>query len=234
MPEKNVAIVLAGGSGKRMNSDIHKQFLLLQGRPLIFYALNAFEKSSIDEIILVSATGEQEYCQQNIVDRYHFTKVKKVVPGGQERYHSVAAGLNSIESCDYVYIHDGARPFLREEVINRAMENVRKYKACITGVPVYDTIKRTDSNGVVTQTIPRENLWSVQTPQCFSYEIIKKAYDKLLVKEKTLEKEGIKITDDAMVLETFSDIKVNVIMGDYNNRKVTTQEDLLIMEQIMK
>ena len=234
MPEKNVAIVLAGGSGKRMNSDIHKQFLLLQGRPLIFYALNAFEKSSIDEIILVSATGEQEYCRQNIVDRYHFTKVKKVVPGGQERYHSVAAGLNSIESCDYVYIHDGARPFLREEVINRAMENVRKYKACITGVPVYDTIKRTDSNGVVTQTIPRENLWSVQTPQCFSYEIIKKAYDKLLVKEKTLEKEGIKITDDAMVLETFSDIKVNVIMGDYNNRKVTTQEDLLIMEQIMK
>lgn len=230
MSERHVAIVLAGGSGKRMNCTVHKQFLLLKGKPLIFYALNAFEKSKVDEIVLVTAEGEEDYCKKEIVERYGFHKVTQIVAGGKERYHSVFSGLQSLHKCDYVYIHDGARPFIDQDIINVAYENVRIYKACVTAIPVTDTIKRADDSLDIVETIPRENLWSIQTPQCFSYQVIKEAYDKLLNNENNLLEKGIIITDDSMVVETFTTHKIKIIKGSYRNRKVTTQEDLLMME----
>ena len=133
------AIVLAAGSGRRMGTDVHKQFLPLCGKPVLYYSLAAFEKSDlIDEMILVTGAGEESFCRKEIVEKYGFEKVKKIVPGGAERYHSVWNGLQETKD-GIVYIHDGARPFVDEEMIRRAYECVEKSRACVAGMPVNRT-----------------------------------------------------------------------------------------------
>ena len=220
---KNVAIVLAAGQGKRMNSKVQKQYLLLKGKPILYYTLNAFEKSPlISEIVLVTGKDEIEYCQKEIVEKYGFEKVRKITAGGKERYYSVYEGIKVIEDADYVLIHDGARPFVVEVIIERVCENVQEYKACVVGMPVKDTIKIADEEGFAAQTPDRRKVWQVQTPQTFEYELIRTAYEKLLAEEP----EGI--TDDAMVVETMTDHKVKLVEGSYRNLKITTPEDLQI------
>ena len=126
MQEKKIAAVcLAAGRGKRMESKVQKQYLLLGNKPILYYSLAAFENSRVDSVILVVGTGEEEYCRKEIVEAYGFTKVKAVVPGGKERYHSVYQGLLAAGACDYVLIHDGARPFLNEEIIERCIEGAQ-------------------------------------------------------------------------------------------------------------
>lgn len=222
--EKYTAIVLAAGVGKRMNSKIQKQYLLLGEKPVLFYALDAFEKSKIDEVVLVVGKGEIEYCRKEIVEKYDFCKVCKIVEGGKERYHSVYEGLKAIDTTDYVFIHDGARPFLDQNMLMRAMDAVKKYQACVVGMPVKDTIKITTEDGFSKETPERKKVWMVQTPQCFSYPLIYDAYDKMLQHEDT------SITDDAMVLEKEKGIPVKMIEGSYRNIKITTPEDLLVAE----
>ena len=139
--EKFTAIVLAGGTGKRMHSHIHKQYLTLAGKPVLYYALKAFEESDITDIILVTGADEEAYCKRKIIDKYHIGKVKAIVPGGVERYHSVYAGLCAAEGADYVLIHDGARPLVSADIIKRSMQAVKEYRACVAGMPVKDTIK---------------------------------------------------------------------------------------------
>lgn len=218
---KNVAIVLAAGQGKRMNSKVQKQFLLIKEKPVLYYTLNAFEKSpQITEMILVTGKDEIEYCQKEIVDKYGFGKVRKIVAGGKERYHSVYHGIQAIDEADYVLIHDGARPFVDEEIIARVCDAVAEHKACVVGMPVKDTIKIADEEGFAAQTPDRRRVWQVQTPQTFEYELIKNAYEKLLAEEP----EGI--TDDAMVVETMTNHKVKLVEGSYRNIKITTPEDL--------
>ena len=218
---KNVAIVLAAGQGKRMNSKVQKQYLLLKGKPILYYTLNAFEKSPlISEIVLVTGKDEIEYCQKEIVEKYGFEKVRKITAGGKERYYSVYEGIKVIEDADYVLIHDGARPFVDEVIIERVCENVQEYKACVVGMPVKDTIKIADEEGFAAQTPDRRKVWQVQTPQTFEYELIRTAYEKLLAEEP----EGI--TDDAMVVETMTEHKVKLVEGSYRNIKITTPEDL--------
>ena len=218
---KNVAIVLAAGQGKRRNSKVQKQYLLLKGKPILYYTLNAFEKSPlISEIVLVTGKDEIEYCQKEIVEKYGFEKVRKITAGGKERYHSVYEGIKVIEDADYVFIHDGARPFVDEVIIERVCENVQEYKACVVGMPVKDTIKIADEEGFAAQTPDRRKVWQVQTPQTFEYELIRTAYEKLLAEEP----EGI--TDDAMVVETMTEHKVKLVEGSYRNIKITTPEDL--------
>ena len=165
---KYTAIVLSAGKGSRMGSSVHKQYLLLCGRPVIYYTLKAFEESSVDEIVLVTGEGEEEYCRKEIVEKYKLHKVTKIVKGGKERYHSVFQGLSACEHTDYVLIHDGARPFIEQEVIRHTMDEVQKKHACIAAVPVKDTIKKVDENGKVEDTPPRKSLYTVQTPQAFS------------------------------------------------------------------
>ena len=131
MGEKIAAIVLAAGEGKRMGSGIPKQYMLIKSRPLVYYALKAFEESAVDEVILVTGEDEIDYCKEYIVDRYHFNKVKKIVPGGWERYASVYFGLEAIEDADYVLIHDGARPMISAELIQKCIYYVKKYRACV-------------------------------------------------------------------------------------------------------
>ena len=124
---KSAAIVLAAGQGKRMQSHVQKQFLLLNDRPLITYALEAFENSPVDQIILVTGSDEIRYCRDEIAEKYGFSKVTKVIAGGRERYHSVYEGLKAVEGAEYVLIHDGARPLLNQEIISRALEGAKEY-----------------------------------------------------------------------------------------------------------
>ena len=170
--QKYAAIVLAAGSGKRMNSQVHKQYLIIQDRPVLYYSLKAFEDSAVDEIVLVVGKGEEEFCRKEIVDKYGISKVKAIVEGGKERYHSVFEGLKQTSDADYVLIHDGARPFVNQEIIRRCMLEVPEYQACVVGMPVKDTIKIADEGGYAKQTPDRKNVWMIQTPQTFSYALI--------------------------------------------------------------
>ena len=220
--QKYAAIVLAAGSGKRMNSQVHKQHLIIQDRPVLYYSLKAFEDSAVDEIVLVVGKGEEEFCRKEIVDKYGISKVKAIVEGGKERYHSVFEGLKQTSDADYVLIHDGARPFVNQDIIRRCMQEVQKYQACVVGMPVKDTIKIADEEGYAKQTPDRKNVWMIQTPQTFSYALIYEAYEEMLKTEDTA------ITDDAMVLERIKGKKSKLIEGSYRNIKITTPEALLI------
>lgn len=234
---RNIAIVLAGGRGNRMKSDIPKQYMSVLEKPILYYALKTFEESFIDEIILVVGENDIQYCTTNIVDKYDFKKVSKIVVGGKERYNSVYNGIKAI-SCNkneqtkinntYIFIHDGARPCISTEILERCFKTVKETNACVAAVPVKDTIKIVDDNGYAVSTPNRNSLWQIQTPQVFSYEVIRKAYDSLIHLGITKE-----ITDDAMVVERYSDIPVKMVESSYDNIKVTTQGDIEIIKTFL-
>lgn len=230
MKNKTVAIVLAAGSGNRMNSNTPKQYMDLGGKPLIYYSLHAFETSMVDEIILVVGENEIEYNKEHIIDKYHFTKVNKVVAGGLERYLSVYNGLKAIDRADYVLIHDGARPFLSTKLIERLLEELQTNNACVVGVPSKDTIKIVNDKNIIKSTPNRKNTWIVQTPQAFSYDLIMKSYNKIIEELKILDEEDvvINITDDAMVVEHTTNHPVKLVEGSYTNIKITTPEDIIV------
>lgn len=223
------AIVLSAGQGKRMGTSVQKQYIELQGKPIIYYTLSVFQKSEIiDDIILVVGKGQLKYVQEEIVRKYHFTKVKMVVEGGHERYASVWQGLKARKYDEYyeniedgyVFIHDGARPFVDEEMLERAYDTVRKYKACVAGVPSKDTIKLIDEEQFAVTTPERKYVWAVQTPQVFEKTLIFEAYARLM------EEECVHVTDDAMVVEQMMHLPVKLFEGSYENIKITTPEDL--------
>ena len=223
------AVVLAAGSGRRMGTKVHKQYLLLDGKPVLYYSLKTFQESElIERIILVSGRGEEDWCRKNIVEKYALTKVTDVVSGGKERYDSVWNGLQRAGREGYVYIHDGARPFVDKEMIRRAYECVIREKACVAGMPVKDTIKVVDEEEFVTDTPDRSSLWMVQTPQVFESELITDAYSML----KSSPSETV--TDDAMVVERMMGLPVKMFRGSYENIKITTPEDMDIAETFLK
>lgn len=231
---RTTAIVLAAGQGKRMQSSVHKQYLLIKDKPVLYYSLKAFEDSIIDDVVLVVGEGEGDYCQKEILDKYGFQKVRTTVCGGRERYHSVAYGIRSINwECDYIFIHDGARPFVDDAIIKRAFDAVRQFRACVVGMPVKDTIKIADEKGYVAGTPDRSRIWQIQTPQVFEKALIAAAYEKLLAEEKRLLADGVTITDDAMVVEYFMNTPVKLVQGSYENIKITTPEDLKIAETLV-
>jgi 2-C-methyl-D-erythritol 4-phosphate cytidylyltransferase len=231
---KTTAIVLAAGRGKRMNSKVHKQYLLINNKPVLYYSLKAFEDSLIDDIVLVTGKDEGQYCQKEIIEKYGIGKIRAIVEGGKERYHSVYNGIKAIDwDCDYVFIHDGARPFVDNDIIRRAYKEVQKSRACIVGMPVKDTIKISDTDGYVAATPSRSLVWQVQTPQTFERKLITSAYEKLISNEEKLLSEGVAITDDAMVVEYFEKVPVKLVEGTYENIKITTPEDLKIAETFL-
>lgn len=223
------AVILAGGQGRRMQSQVQKQYMLLGGRPLIAYALEVFENSPVDEIVLVSGAGEEDYVRREIIEPMGLKKVTAVVAGGKERFHSVYEGLKALEACDYVLIHDGARPLVTKEIIKSAIEGAAAEGACVVGMPVKDTIKVSDAKGYAVDTPDRRLLWQIQTPQAFSYPLVKGAYDTLM------ENEALQygITDDAMVVETCTAARVKLVEGSYENLKITTPEDLVVAEALL-
>ena len=228
--KRYTAIVLAAGSGRRMQSDTLKQFMELCGHPLVYYSLYAFEESPVDDIILVTGKDDVSYCKKEIIDGYGFQKVRAVIPGGKERYLSVYEGLKAAAGTDYVLIHDGARPLIDETEIQLSMRMVTLEDACVVGVPVKDTIKVGNLENYAVDTPDRSSLWAVQTPQSFSYELLMEAYDKMWREKDS----GAVITDDAMIVERFTGHKVKLVQGKYENIKVTTPEDLLIAEVFLK
>ncbi len=230
MKGRTAAVLLAAGKGTRMESQVHKQYLEIFGKPLLYYTLCAFENSSVDDVILVTGQGEMEYCQKEIVEKYGFAKVKTITEGGKERYHSVYQGLKEVKDCECVLIHDGARPCVTAEIIDRASLEARTYGACVVGMPVKDTIKISDKEEFASATPDRRNLWLVQTPQAFEYNMVMEAYEMLMSSEQN--QDGV--TDDAMVVETMIKGKVKLIRGDYSNIKVTTPEDLEIAALFLK
>ncbi|MBE5831749.1 MAG: 2-C-methyl-D-erythritol 4-phosphate cytidylyltransferase [Butyrivibrio sp.] len=232
---KTVAVVLAAGSGSRMNSDVKKQYMEIGGKPLIYYSLKTFEESMIDDIVLVVSKGDIDYVRTEIVQKYGFDKVTAIVEGGLYRYHSVRLGLEAAApDCDYAFIHDGARPFVTKDIILRALHAVKEYGACVVGMPVKDTIKIADEKGFAATTPDRNLTWMVQTPQVFSYKMILELYQRLDREEGELMAKGINITDDAMVVEYFSDKKIKLVEGAYTNIKITTPEDIPAAEAILK
>ena len=228
--KKNIAIVLAGGKGSRMNSDIPKQYMMVKEKPILYYSLKTFEDSFVDEIILVVGTGDIEYCKVNIVDKYNFMKISTIVEGGEERYNSVYNGLQAIGDnvIGNVFIHDGARPCVDSTILKRNLECVEQYGTCVTAMPVKDTIKIVDDNLFAMDTPDRSHLWQIQTPQTFAIAIIKNAYKKFM-----LDVEKCNITDDAMVVERYGDSGIKLLEGSYSNIKVTTPEDIKIVENII-
>lgn len=225
---KITTIVLAAGSGSRMKSKTKKQFMEIKGKPVIWYSLFEFEKSRVDEIILVTGKEDIDYCKKEIVEKYNLKKIKNVVAGGSERYESVYNGLKEVTG-NIVLIHDGARPLINNEIIERSIEGTIKSDACVVGVPVKDTIKRANKEGYIIDTPNRSELWITQTPQSFKTDLVKMAYKKM---KEELEKGNttLNITDDAMVVEEFTTNQVRFVQGDYKNIKVTTPEDIDIAE----
>ncbi len=249
--ERITAIVLAGGSGSRMKSPIPKQYMDLAGRPVLFYSLSAFAKSEVTDIVLVAGAGEADYCKKEIIARYGIPRVRAIAEGGRERADSVYAGLLAAEGADYVLIHDGARPLVSPEVIARSIEAVRRDGACVAGMPAKDTIKVVDSDGYAVETPDRSSLYIMQTPQSFSYPLIRSAYEKYLGRVGGSAREGanapdgenarnggvagadVVATDDAMVLELAAGKRARIIEGSYGNIKVTTPEDMVIAEALL-
>ena len=228
---RNVAIILSAGKGTRMESSISKQYIDVLGKPVIYYTLDAFENSIVDEIILVISEQDRNYVEETIIKKYGFHKIKHLVFGGKERYHSVYNALKQVEAADNVLIHDGARPLILSGQIDMLLSQMKTYKACIAGMPVKDTIKIVDENKYVTDTPERSRIWQVQTPQVFRYPEIRKAYEKMMSDENPA------VTDDAMVLEMYGDpdLKKEIRLEElsYENIKVTTKEDLVFMKGIL-
>ena len=240
------AVVLAAGKGKRMKSTVQKQFLLLHGKPLLYYSLAAFENSPVEDIVLVTGAEEMEYCRKEIVEKLGFQKVRAIVAGGKERYHSVYEGLKALSeqfgygmnfstdageyAQDYVMIHDGARPFVDAGILERVMADAVTYGACVAGMMSKDTVKLANEDGFAAQTPDRSHVWTVQTPQTFSYRLIKEAYDKMMSREEY--QQGV--TDDAMVVESMTRQRVKLTEGSYRNIKVTTPEDMAVAEAFLR
>ncbi len=202
-----------------MQKNISKQFLRIGSKPILFYTLRQFEICMlVDEVILVVAADDLAYAEQEIVERYDLKKVHKIISGGGERQDSVYAGLTAIaDKPDLVIIHDGVRPFVSVDLIERGIGLGAEHGAVVAAVPLTSTIKRV-KNGMVAETVDRSELWDIQTPQTFKYDLILSAYEQA-------HADGFKATDDAMMVERLGK-SVSVLQGDKQNIKITTEEDL--------
>lgn len=223
----NGVVIVAAGTGSRMKMGINKQFIKLEEKEIIAYTIEKFyNNSNIEDIVVVVKEDESEFFKKEILDKYNFKNIK-IAYGGKERQDSVYNGLKSLDKkCDIVLIHDGARPFVSDKIIDNCIEEVKEHKAIVVGVPVKDTIKVIDNDKNIVDTPNRSVLWAVQTPQTFDYNILIDAY-------KDAFKSGFYGTDDAMLVERIG-YKVKMVEGSYNNIKITTQEDLSVGSQILK
>lgn len=225
MEKKCTVIIPAAGQGRRMKSHTKKQYLELKGKPILAWTIEAFQKHPlVNRIIIVTSKEDIAYVQKEVVQPYDFKKVTDVIEGGQERQSSVKKGLDLVSTSErYVLVHDGVRPFIKEEVITKLVENLIHYKACAVGVPVKDTIKVINEDKLIVDTPDRDKLWAIQTPQAFHVGILKKAH-------KEAVETGYLGTDDTVLVERFEKESVRMLEGDYSNIKITTQEDLVFGE----
>lgn len=226
---KIAVVIPAAGQGSRMRSDVSKQFIEIDDKPILAYTIEQFQSCSlIDDIIVVTGKSESEYVEKYIKQRYGFSKVRKIVHGGKERQHSVLNGLIAVDqNVDIVLIHDGARPLITHVDIEKVILQTIKSDACVLGVKVKDTVKLVDANNNVIETPDRKSLYIIQTPQGFKRELITAAY----IKGNDV---GFSATDDSMLVEKQMSVKVKVVEGNYQNIKITTPEDLVLVTNILQ
>ncbi len=226
-PAENMTILItAAGRGTRFGGNVNKQFTALAGRPILAWTIEAFHRIGwIENILLVVPEDWLEFVAVDIVDKFRFEKIRKIVAGGKERQDSVYAGLQALEpSCEWVMIHDGVRPFIREKTVRAVIEEAVKSDAAIIGFPSRDTIKR-GKDTTVTGTEDRRHLWLVQTPQVFRVSLLKEAYQRAF-QDRLLH------TDDAGLVEHLGR-PVKLVEGDYFNIKITTSEDIRAAERLL-
>ncbi|MDD4170780.1 MAG: 2-C-methyl-D-erythritol 4-phosphate cytidylyltransferase [Syntrophomonas sp.] len=221
-------VIAAAGKGSRMKSNTNKQYMLLNGRPVLSYSLDFFEKLDIvEEIVVVCGHDEVDLCNREIIRRFKYNKVSAVVPGGKERQDSVWAGLKQLGTDTHlVAVHDGARPLLSVEVFFRLLKEAQYWGAAIPGINSKDTVKLVDRDGFVRQTLDRGSVHAIQTPQVFNYTELLTAY-------REAQEEDFLGTDDASLFERYIG-RVKVVAGDYNNIKITTPEDMIVAEALLK
>jgi 2-C-methyl-D-erythritol 4-phosphate cytidylyltransferase len=212
-----------------MGAEINKQYLLLRDKPILAHTIAVFESAPfVDDVYVIVPEAEIPYCREHVVEQYGFAKVRRIVPGGAERQNSVLNGLRAVEGArddDVVLIHDGVRPFIPVQVLERAVQAAVVHDGALVAVPVKDTVKVV-TDGVVRDTPLRENLWLAQTPQVFQYGTILAAHEVAAA-------EGFLGTDDAMLVERLEK-EVHIVIGDYRNIKITTPEDLILAEAFLQ
>lgn len=223
---KNIAIITAAGLGKRMGANQPKQYLELDGRSILSHTLEKFERAKlVDGIALVVDKPSLDFVRDEILKKWPSPKVKWIVRGGEKRQDSVAAGIGSVPlGCEIVCVHDGVRPFVTPELIDKSIEEASSHGACIVAIPLKDTIKRVDAEGLVAETVERAGLWRAQTPQTFRFELLEAAMNEAT-------STGFYGTDEAMLVERFGH-DVYILAGDERNIKITTPEDLVVAKAI--
>ncbi|MEW6607014.1 MAG: 2-C-methyl-D-erythritol 4-phosphate cytidylyltransferase [bacterium] len=225
---KICAILVAAGKGERMSSQIPKSFIMINNHPLIYYPLKILSESiSIDYIILVVPQDDIAYTQREIVEKYRFIKVNEVIPGGEQRQDSVYNGLRKVlPETELVLIHDGARPFITQRLIDETIAEARQTGGAIPGVTPVDTIKSINGGEWIEETWDRDSLVMIQTPQVFKYDLIRDAYEKAY-------QDNFYATDDALLIRRLGG-KVKWVKGDYENIKITVPQDILVAKAILK
>jgi 2-C-methyl-D-erythritol 4-phosphate cytidylyltransferase len=226
--QRVAALIPAAGRGLRMGGMIPKPYLRLGAREILAHTLDVFEAcAAIDEVWIIIAPEHISFCQQTIVERYGYRKVKGVVTGGTTRQESVWNGLQHLgDRVDLVVVHDGVRPFVTEAILRDTLSHAVRYGAAIAAVPVKDTLKRVSEAGDVEATVSRDRLWRVQTPQAFQRSLLQAAF--LHAREQ-----GVTVTDEAALLESLGRV-VKVVLGIESNIKVTTPDDLLFAENVIR
>jgi len=215
------AIIVSAGRGHRLKEASKKQFLPLAGKPILVHTLDRFETCAlIRSIVLVVGEEDLAYCLKEIVEKYRYQKITQIIPGGKERQDSVRNGLKALAGdAEIVVIHDGVRPFVTREMIEESIRGAKRLQAVVLAMPVKETVKMANTDGIVLKTLERESLWQIQTPQAFHTGIIQEAY-------RRATEDGIVGTDDASLVERLG-TRVHILPGSYTNIKITTQEDLL-------
>ncbi len=222
---KYSVVIPAAGQGKRMNAGKNKQFIMLEGKPIIVHTISVFQSDPQCEEIVLAVNEKEHEAFRILIEEHALTKVTRVVTGGQERQQSVYEGLKALDGDKIVLIHDGARPFFTHQVAREAAQAAAYYDGAIVAVPVKDTVKQVEDLKVQ-KTIDRSSLWAVQTPQAFRLSVIKEIH-------QWAEENEVIGTDDASLVE-MKGRTVHVIQGDYWNVKLTTPEDLIFARAILR
>lgn len=225
---KVAAVVPAAGRGNRMGTDVKKQYLLLDGAPVLGHVLRILDESSvIDSIAVVTGPGEEDYCRGNVVEQLGISKVTAIVPGGKERQDSVYRGVLALSpDTGVILVHDGARPLLDPACLPAIVQAALDHGAATLAVSSKDTVKLAGEDGFVSSTLPRERIWLTQTPQAFKYDVLEQAH-------RYARREGIAGTDDAGLVEMMG-LPVKIVPGSYENIKITTPEDLTLAVAILR
>lgn len=218
-------VLPAAGSGKRMGAGQNKLFLELNNKPILIHTLEVFQSDDACTGIWLAVKPEERGYIQTLLERYHITKVKGLPNGGEERQHSVHSCIKAMQQVEIVLVHDAARPFITKPIIARLVEVAHEKGAVIAGVKAKDTMKKV-RDGIITETVDRESLWMIQTPQAFRFELLRHAED-------VAEKQGFLGTDEAMLVERLGH-QVHIVESTYENVKMTTTEDLIFGEAILK